>query len=102
METFFNTDYLGLCAVWIFALSFLVSYLVLPRIIDVVKTKNLMDKPNERSSHVVKTPTMGGIAFYISVIFTLFFIDDYDNEGIEKEVEIAYNFPVLTYKYLSV
>lgn len=82
METFFIPENLGLRTLWIFALSFLVSYLVLPRVIEVVRTKNLMDKPNERSSHVTKTPTMGGIAFYISVIFTLFFIKDYDSEQI--------------------
>lgn len=63
---------------WIFLLSFLVCYLALPSIIYVVRYRNLMDTPNERSSHSHKTPTMGGIAFYVSLIFTIFFIRDYD------------------------
>lgn len=65
-------------AIWIFVLSFAVCYLSMPSIIYVVRQKNLMDNPNERSSHSQKTPTMGGIAFYISLIFTLFFIGRYD------------------------
>ncbi|MDO5105025.1 glycosyltransferase family 4 protein [Capnocytophaga sp.] len=63
---------------WIFLLSFLVAYLVLPGIIYVVIRRNLMDNPNERSSHSQKTPTMGGISFYVSLAFTIFFIRDYD------------------------
>lgn len=66
--------------IWIFALSFLVSYLVLPKIIYIVINKGLMDIPNARSSHSNRTPTMGGIAFYISIIFTIFFIRTYDTD----------------------
>ncbi|WP_203969936.1 glycosyltransferase family 4 protein [Capnocytophaga stomatis] len=65
-------------AIWIFVLSFAVCYLAMPSIIYVVRRKNLMDNPNGRSSHSQKTPTMGGIAFYVSLIFTLFFISSYD------------------------
>ncbi|MDO4228511.1 MAG: MraY family glycosyltransferase [Capnocytophaga sp.] len=71
---------LEVAAVGIFIFSFLVSYLVLPGIIYVVKYRNLMDNPNERSSHFDRTPTMGGIAFYVSVIFTIFFIKNYDSD----------------------
>lgn len=39
-----------------------------------------MDNPNERSSHSDRTPTMGGIAFYVSIIFTIFFIRFYDSD----------------------
>lgn len=69
---------LEVASVWIFLLSFLVCYLALPSIIYVVQYRNLMDHPNERSSHSQKTPTMGGIAFYVSLILTIFFIRDYD------------------------
>ena len=49
--------------------SFIVSYLVIPRIISIVRIKNLMDKPNQRSSHKEKTPTMGGVAFFASLCY---------------------------------
>ncbi|MFS4455314.1 MraY family glycosyltransferase [Maribacter sp. 2304DJ31-5] len=37
-----------------------------------------MDKPNQRSSHISKTPTLGGISFYYALIFALFFIHGRD------------------------
>lgn len=80
MEELIFLHSLEITAVWIFFLSFMVSYLVLPGIIYVVKYRNLMDNPNERSSHSQKTPTMGGIAFYVSLIFTIFFIRSYDTD----------------------
>ncbi len=61
----------------VFLLSFGITYLVIPRIITIVKIKNLMDDPNDRSSHKEKTPTFGGIAFFLSLIVSLFFINMY-------------------------
>lgn len=83
MNAFFAENLLFV-AIWVFVLSFVVSYFALPSIIYVVKEKNLMDKPNQRSSHRVKTPTLGGLSFFISVVFTLFFLRayDYDSVGI--------------------
>nr|WP_299071510.1 MraY family glycosyltransferase [uncultured Allomuricauda sp.] len=37
-----------------------------------------MDDPNKRSSHISKTPTLGGVAFFYTLIFALFFIKDRD------------------------
>lgn len=74
--TFLQTP--EIIAAWVFALSFAVCYLAMPSIIYVVRQRNLMDAPNERSSHSQQTPTMGGIAFYVSLMFTLFFIRGYD------------------------
>lgn len=80
MNILTSLNSLEVAAVGIFLFSFLVSYLVLPGIIYVVKYRNLMDNPNERSSHSDRTPTMGGIAFYVSIIFTIFFIRFYDSD----------------------
>lgn len=46
--------------------------------------KRLMDDPNNRSSHSTKTPTLGGVSFYYTLIFVLFFIHGRDvmNEAI--------------------
>jgi len=59
-----------------------VAYFSLPSIIYVVKQKNLMDKPNERSSHKEKTPTLGGLSFFVSLIFTLFLLRPFDNDNV--------------------
>ena len=41
-----------------------------------------MDKPNERSSHKEKTPTLGGISFFVSVVFTLFILRSFDADNV--------------------
>ena len=61
-------------AISIFIGAFLLTYLTIPKIISIVEFKRLMDSPNLRSSHMMKTPTLGGIAFFYTLIFALFFI----------------------------
>lgn len=58
--------------------SFLLTYLTLPSIIRVSEYKRLMDDPNKRSSHGVKTPTLGGVAFFLTLIFSLFFLREWE------------------------
>ena len=48
-----------------------------------------MVNPNSRSSHSNLTPTLGGIAFYISMIFCLFFLQDYDDSHICFNIMVA-------------
>jgi UDP-N-acetylmuramyl pentapeptide phosphotransferase/UDP-N-acetylglucosamine-1-phosphate transferase len=50
-----------------------------PKIIGVVEYKNLMDHPEHRSSHFKKTPTLGGVAFFYTLIFALFFLKEWAN-----------------------
>src|SRR5690606_38238381 len=71
-------------AVLVFLGAFLLTYLTIPKIIGVVQYKKLMDNPNDRSSHKTVTPTLGGIAFFYCLIFTIFFLKDRDlhNEAI--------------------
>jgi UDP-GlcNAc:undecaprenyl-phosphate/decaprenyl-phosphate GlcNAc-1-phosphate transferase len=59
---------------FILVISFIICYLMIPKLIGVSRYKKLMDNPNSRSSHVNNTPTLGGIAFYISLILCLFII----------------------------
>ena len=84
MITNLFSENLWFTAVFVFLLSFSVAYFALPSIIYVVKRKNLMDKPNERSSHKERTPTLGGISFFVSLVFTLmvFRSFDFDKVGI--------------------
>lgn len=70
----------------IFLFSFVTTYILIPRIIDVVNHKELMDKPNERSSHKHLTPTFGGISFFIILIFTLYFVRVFDTSPIRLNI----------------
>ena len=78
MITNLFSENLWFTAVFVFLLSFSVAYFALPSIIYVVKRKNLMDKPNERSSHKERTPTLGGISFFVSLVFTLMVFRPFD------------------------
>ncbi|MBT9186947.1 glycosyltransferase family 4 protein [Zobellia russellii] len=82
-------------AILLFIGSFLLTYLTIPKIIIVVEFKRLMDDPNQRSSHKMKTPTLGGIAFYCTLIFALFFIRDRDLFD-----EAMYMIPALTVLFI--
>jgi len=78
MITNLFSENLWFTAVFVFLLSFSVAYFALPSIIYVVKQKNLMDSPNERSSHKERTPTLGGISFFVSLVFTLMVFRPFD------------------------
>lgn len=82
-------------AISIFIGAFLLTYLTIPKIISVVEYKRLMDKPNQRSSHSSRTPTLGGIAFFYTLIFALFFI-----RGRDVFDEAMYIIPGLTILFI--
>lgn len=69
----------------IFGISLAISYAIIPKVISINKYKKLMDHPDLRSSHVNEVPTLGGIGFYISMMFSLFIIHFFD------EVDICFN-----------
>ena len=69
----------------IFGISFAISYVIIPKVISINRYKKLMDHPDERSSHLNEIPTLGGIGFFISSIFSLFIIHFYD------DVDICFN-----------
>ncbi|MEA1786442.1 MraY family glycosyltransferase [Arenibacter sp. GZD96] len=82
-------------AIFVFLGSFLLTYLTIPKIIGVVEYKRLMDDPNHRSSHNLKTPTLGGVAFFYTLIFALFFI-----KGRDTFDEAMYIIPGLTILFI--
>lgn len=53
--------------------GFLVTYLIIPVIINVVKLKRLFEKVSERSSHSLPVPSFGGVAFFIVILLSLSF-----------------------------
>jgi UDP-GlcNAc:undecaprenyl-phosphate GlcNAc-1-phosphate transferase len=56
-------------------ISFVLCYLIVPRIIRVVQFKRLMDHPNKRSSHMQQVPSLGGISFYIVIMLGFYFLN---------------------------
>ena len=73
---------LPLTTVLTFVNSFLLVYFVIPNIRAIIKTRRLTDIPDERSSHKEATPTIAVVAFFITLILTLFFIQNFDDKQI--------------------
>ena len=67
-ELFTNTYLLVFVAI---LAPVLLSLRMYPVIIYLVKSKNLMDEPVDRSMHTAKTPTLGGVGMFISFSLTL-------------------------------
>ena len=65
--------YIGL-----FAGSFTLTYILVPKISLVMNAKKILDDPNGRSSHKKAVPNLGGIAFYIVLMLSFFFVGAQD------------------------
>jgi len=88
MTNLFTTDIL-LIILTLFFGSLFVTYYLIPKIINVVNHKELMDSPNQRSSHIQLTPTFGGISFFVILVFTLFFVNIFDSLDISMNIVVA-------------
>ena len=55
------------------ASSYFVTFSVIPVVIRVAREKQLLERPNVRSSHTQETPSLGGIAIFaaLSIVFLL-------------------------------
>lgn len=56
-----------------FLTSFALTYIAIPSIIHIALKKNLVDMPNERSSHTSRTPSLGGIGIFAGTVFSIVF-----------------------------
>src|SRR5690606_21170286 len=56
-------------AVYLSAFAF--TFYLIPKVLWVSKEKNLMATVNDRSSHLVATPSFGGVAFFVTLILML-------------------------------
>lgn len=54
-----------------FVTSFALTYLAIPPIIHIAIKKNLVDEPNDRRSHSISTPSLGGIAIFTGTLFSV-------------------------------
>ncbi len=69
--------------------GFTLTFLLMPKIIGVAKYRRLTDAPISRSSHTVLTPRLGGIAFYIVVMISLYFLKKYDVSDVAYSITPA-------------
>ena len=51
-----------------FLFGYVISVVSIPKIIRISLKKGLMDVPGERSSHINKIPTLGGIALFFGIV----------------------------------
>lgn len=58
----------------LFIISFLTCNYLIPKIRTLMLSKNLAARPNNRSSHEAPTPNLGGIAFYVIIMISFYFI----------------------------
>ncbi|WP_296313615.1 MraY family glycosyltransferase [Winogradskyella sp. UBA3174] len=54
-----------------FVLGFIIAFQTFPTILYVAKQKHLMDEPDSRSLHSNKTPTLGGVGIFFSLIVVM-------------------------------
>lgn len=66
--------------------AFLVTYYLMPKIIIISEFKNLHSSPNERSSHVKSTPNIGGSAFFIVLMLSFYFSEQFDDKKIVMSI----------------
>ena len=59
--------------------AFLITYLVIPKIIFFTKKLRLLDEAGDRASHKGSVPIFGGIAIFSGIIFSLLFWADIEN-----------------------
>lgn len=54
-----------------FITAFSLTYFAIPPIISIAESKRLFDEPDERRSHTTPTPSLGGIAIFAGVLFSI-------------------------------
>jgi len=70
---FSNSAFLIISSIF---LSFLITFISIPTIVEVAKAKNLVAEPNGRTSHIQNTPTLGGIAIFAGILITALILSD--------------------------
>jgi len=65
---FFYPDLIPILAL---LFAFLVTYISIPSLVDVARIKHLYDEPNERTSHLANTPSLGGMAIFAGFIISI-------------------------------
>lgn len=76
----------GLTIFLLFIGGVILTSIIIPKIINVVRFKRLMDSPNERSSHSKVIPSLGGVAFYIVSVLGIYFLQSMDQYAVTMSI----------------
>jgi UDP-GlcNAc:undecaprenyl-phosphate GlcNAc-1-phosphate transferase len=71
------------------SLSFIVTFLAIPTIIQVAKEKKLFDEPDERKVHKISIPTLGGLGVFAGFILSLLLMASNGNGELKYFVAAA-------------
>ncbi|HJW30562.1 MAG TPA: MraY family glycosyltransferase [Saprospiraceae bacterium] len=64
-----------------FITAFILVFLAIPSIINIARVKHLYDVPDQRKSHSEVVPTLGGVAIFAGVIFSIILWTPFDVFG---------------------
>ena len=70
-DNFSPEDYYIGCLFFAFVIAFIIANKTFPTVLYIAKHKQLMDEPDARSLHANKTPTLGGISIFFSLIVVM-------------------------------
>lgn len=73
----------------VFAVSLLLTGIIIPQILLIAFKKKLFDVPDERKIHQGVVPRLGGIAFMPAIVFSLCFVN-----GVKRMLFPAHNVPL--------
>lgn len=73
-----------------FITAFIISFFAIPSIIKIAIEKNLCDEPDERRSHELRTPSLGGIGIFAGLIFSITFWMPFNNCDFPEQANIKY------------
>jgi UDP-N-acetylmuramyl pentapeptide phosphotransferase/UDP-N-acetylglucosamine-1-phosphate transferase len=71
LENFNPQQYVGVLVILAMCIAIGVSIFSYPAIINVARSKNLMDASDARSSHSGNIPNLGGIGIYLSIVVAI-------------------------------
>ena len=82
-------------------LAFILSFLIMPFVIKVAQNKNLYDLPDERKTHKVPIPSLGGIGIFIGLILSLLLVNNFISTIPEFQYYIAAFFILFVFGVLD-
>jgi len=74
---------------FMFVIVFLITSFSLSRIRKISSKLGHYDTPNDRSSHTDFVPTLGGVAFFISLVVFFFFSNFYNIDDTSLSILLA-------------
>ncbi len=73
-----------------FITAFTLTYTIIPVIIRVARERRIYDRPNERSSHIEPTPSLGGIGIFAGTICALVLWTPLETFGVLQYILAAF------------